>query len=78
MAEINSSYLSFKTRIRDAFLQGVYNDTYEFLTDGGPKCASESTLGFKYVLNILIVRIKVSLRIFYFENLVGLSMVLCI
>ena len=33
--------------IRDMFLQGVYNDTFEVDYNGGPKCASESTFTFK-------------------------------
>lgn len=37
--------------IRDLFLGGVYNDTYEVASDGGPKCATESTFGFKYGLS---------------------------
>jgi len=41
--------------IRDLFLQGVYNSTYEVITDGGPKCASESTVGFKYASNLLLL-----------------------
>jgi hypothetical protein len=45
------------TYIRNIFLQGVYNDTYEELTDGGPRCASESTFGFKMMLNFILVYI---------------------
>jgi hypothetical protein len=41
--------------LRDLFLRGVYNETYEKLTDGGPKCSSESTFGFKYALNQILL-----------------------
>lgn len=41
--------------IRDLFLAGVYNETHNVLEDGGPLCASESSFGFKYVLNMLLV-----------------------
>ena len=37
-------------KTRDLFLAGVYNETYEVRTDGGPKCSEESTLGFKFTL----------------------------
>ncbi len=39
--------------LRDLFLGGVYNDTYEVWTDGGPNCAMQSTLGFKYTLSLM-------------------------
>ena len=41
--------------VRDLFLQGVYNETYQELTDGGPLCAQESTFGFKYILNLILL-----------------------
>ena len=40
--------------IRDKLLGGVYNSTYEVQTDGGPKCASESTFEFKYCVNLML------------------------
>lgn len=49
--------MSYFDVIRKTFLQGVYNDTYETLTDGGPICAGESTIGFKMVLNYILVSI---------------------
>lgn len=42
-------------QLRNEFLEGVYNDTYETLFNGGPKCYSESPLGFKMALNLILV-----------------------
>ena len=39
-------------------MSGVYNSSYEVATDGGPKCASESTFGFKYALNQILLIIE--------------------
>jgi hypothetical protein len=41
--------------LRDLFIKGVYNETYEVPTDGGPKCAAETTLGFKYMSGLLVL-----------------------
>ena len=41
--------------IRDLILGGVYNDTYQAMTDGGPICSQESTLGFKYGLTQILL-----------------------
>ena len=54
MAEINY-YSAHLQLIRDTFIKGVYNETYETPFDGGPKCAGESFLGFKLVLSLLLV-----------------------
>lgn len=54
MAGINS-YLPMYHLVREAFIGGVYNETYETLFDGGPKCASESPIGFKLILNLILV-----------------------
>lgn len=40
---------------RDLLVAGVYNDTFEIKTDGGPKCASDSTFGFKYVTSLILL-----------------------
>lgn len=41
--------------IRDKFLQGVYNESYETLFNGGPSCYNESLLGFKIILSTILV-----------------------
>ena len=41
--------------IRDLFLGGVYNSTYEVLSDGGPTCYRESTLGFKFLAALVLL-----------------------
>ncbi|CDW75414.1 UNKNOWN [Stylonychia lemnae] len=40
--------------IRMKSLQGVYNETFETIYNGGPQCASESTLGFKIALIMIL------------------------
>lgn len=64
-----SSFLN-DTGIRDIFLGGVYNDTYEVLTDGGYNCFLESSLGFKTVLIYLLVYIflNISDALSYLHN----------
>ena len=49
----------YSSGIRDLFLGGVYNDTYQALTDGGPNCAAESTLGFKYGLSQILLILQI-------------------
>lgn len=56
--------MDFFGRTRDLFLGGVYNDTYEVRTDGGPKCSQESTLGLKYLLSM--IQIPVHIIILYY------------
>ncbi len=46
-------------------MQGVYNDTWEIETNGGPHCASESTVGHKFMLNLVLVIIKGSINILH-------------
>jgi hypothetical protein len=41
--------------VRDIFLQGVYNETFSIMHNGGPECAEESTLEFKAWLNLRLV-----------------------
>ena len=48
------SYLH-SSGIRDLFLGGVYNESYQAMTDGGPTCAEESTLAFKYGITQLLL-----------------------
>jgi hypothetical protein len=33
----------------------VYNETFEMWTEGGPTCAKESLLGFKYMINLIVL-----------------------
>lgn len=49
--------------MRELFLAGVYNETYEVRTDGGPICASETTLGFKYASNMILAPIHITMLI---------------
>lgn len=41
--------------VRDIFLKGVYNETFEVLYNGGPECAKESSLEFKFWLTLRLV-----------------------
>ena len=63
MAEINP-FVQFPV-IRDTFLGGVYNETYQTLFDGGEACASESSPGYKMVINLILVISSLLNLIFY-------------
>ena len=41
--------------LRDYFLLGVYNSTYEADFNGGPHCSKESTIGFKLGVTISLL-----------------------
>ena len=41
--------------LRDYFLLGVWNSTYEERFNGGPICSRESTFGFKFAVILVLV-----------------------
>lgn len=41
--------------IKKAFVGDIYSDTYESLSDGGPRCYSEMTTFFKTIISICSV-----------------------
>eukprot|EP00347_Sterkiella_histriomuscorum_P003746 403363105 len=49
-------------QVRNKFLLGVYNETYETLFNGGQQCYEESQLGFKIVL----IAILLPFHLYYF------------
>lgn len=50
--------------IRRAFVGDIYSDTYESLSDGGPRCYSEMTTFFKTIISICSVFFHAFLLIF--------------
>ena len=41
--------------IKKAFVGDIYNENYESLSDGGPRCYSEMTVFFKTMISIFSV-----------------------
>jgi hypothetical protein len=44
--------------IRDAFIQGVYTETFRDRDNGGPECAEYMSVEFRITVNIILVRLK--------------------
>lgn len=45
----------FQKDVRDVFLKGVYNETFAYMFNGGPECAKESTLEFKFTTSLTLL-----------------------
>ena len=55
-----------KRAISDAFLAGVYTETFRETDNGGPECAAYMSLEYRLITNVIMVSVIVLCKYFRF------------